>query len=124
MINAHLHPSSVAFGELQCCALRKAKAEKDHQPFTASFLNAARETRSPYQVSVLSELSESFKHTVGFVFIMRQVLRSFYLGLAAREIELIKRSEDIVLSCGHSAEEHKKALTAICLKMIYPHGDN
>ena len=121
MINARLHPSSVEFDKLQCCALRKATSESDHQPFITSFLNKVRETHPLYQVSVLAEI---FEKTTRLVFILRQVHRSFYLGLAAREIELIKLGEDINLSCGHAVKEHVAALTAICLKMLYPHGDN
>ncbi|MDP3956542.1 MAG: hypothetical protein Q8P97_00925 [bacterium] len=121
MMNVRLHPSAVAFGELQCCALRKATFELDHQSYITSFLNEVRETDSPCQISILLEI---FEKTARFVFIPRQIHRSFYLGLAVREMELIRRRKDTNLDCGHSAKEHQKALGDIYAKMVYPQGDN
>ena len=121
MIHVRLHPSAVEFGELECCALRKAAAEKDHQPFIASFIARVNETHPPYRVSVLSEI---FEKTTRLVFIPRQVHRSFYLHLASKERELIERRGDISLSCGHSVKQHLEALNRICLKMALPQGNS
>lgn len=121
MIHVHLHPSTVEFGELECCAMRKAAAEKDHQPFIASFIARVKETHPPYQVSVLSEI---FENTTRLAFIPGPVHRSFYLRLASRERALIERYGDGGLSCGHSVTQHVAALTGICLKMALPQGNN
>ena len=121
MIRVRLHPSAVEFGELECCALRRAAAEKGHQPFIASFIARANETHPPYRVSVLSEI---FEKTTRLVFIPRHVHQSFYLQLASRERELIERRGDIGLSCGHAVKQHVEALTGICLKMALPQGNN
>lgn len=117
----HLHPSAVEFGELECCALRKATAEKEHQPFIASFIARVNETHPPYRVSVLSEI---FENTTRYIFIPWQVHRSFYLHLAARERELIERRGDISPGCGHSVKQHLEALAGIGLKMALPQGNN
>ena len=121
MIRVHLHPSAVEFGELECCALRRAAAEKDHQPFIASYIARVGEAHPPHQVSALSE---TFKNTTRLVFTPQRVHRSFYLHLASRERELIERRGDIGLSCGHSTQQHVEALTGVCLKMALPQGNN
>lgn len=121
MINIRTHPSTVEFGELECCALRKATAEEDLQPFIEASLASIRATNPPYQVSVLSEI---FLNTTRLVFMPREIHQSFYFGLASRERKLIEKREDVNLDCGHSAQQHQKALTMICAKMACPQGQN
>ncbi len=121
MLTARLHPATVEFGKIECCALKKATAEKSHSDFIAQFLKKVRETHPPYQVSVLAEI---FKKTILLVFIPRKVHRSFYSALALKEKGLLERQENIILSCDHTAAEHIAALDKIYAKMLCPQGFN
>lgn len=116
-----VHPAAIEFNEIDCCAMRKATTEKDHQPFIQAFIQEARRDNLPYTVSVLWEI---FEKTVRLVFIPRKIHRSFYLGLATMEKKLLGRSESNVLECGHSAKQHSEALARICACMLAPQGHN
>ncbi len=120
-MNIRPHPAAVEFGELECCALRKAAAEKDHQPFIKSFIARVKATHPPYQTSILSEI---FENTTRLVFIPHQVHRFFYLCLVFLETELIGQREAINLSCGHSSRQHVEALAGIRIKMAFPEESN
>ncbi len=116
-----VHPAAIEFNEVDCCALRKARIEKDHQPFIGTFLTKARKGNLPYNVSVLLEI---FEKTVRLVFIPHAIHRSFYLNLAVMEKKLLEGSGGSVLECGHSVNQHVSALARICANMLTPQGHN
>ncbi|HEY4523479.1 MAG TPA: hypothetical protein VJK04_01235 [Candidatus Paceibacterota bacterium] len=120
MMSIRVHPSTVEFGELECCALRKAIAENNHQPFIVSFIASVGATNPPYQVNILFE---NFLNTIRFVFTPSQIHRFFYLILALREKKFIERREDATLDCKHFVKQHQEALANICAKMAYPKHD-
>lgn len=115
------HPSTVEFGELECCALRAANAREAHHGFVSSFMAKAKESEPRYNVSIISEI---FTNTTRLVFIPRSVHRAFYLALAFKERDILARSVTGFFNCGHAAGEHTKALESICSKMAYPQGSN
>lgn len=69
------HPSTVEFGELECCALQAANAREAHRSFISFFMSKAKESEPRYNVSVLSEI---FTNTTRLVFIPKSVHRAFY----------------------------------------------
>lgn len=121
LLTARLHPATVEFGELECCALKKATAEISHSEFIARFLEKVQKTSPSYQVSVLTEI---FETTVRLVFIPRKVHCSFYTALALKEKKLLRRQENAALNCGHTTWGHIAALDEIYAKMLCPQGLN
>lgn len=120
MLTERLHPATVEFGPLECCALKKATAEKSHSEFIAKFLTKVQETSPPYHASVLAEI---FETTVRFVFIPSKVHRSFYASLALKEKRLLKRQKNnAALNCGHTTWGHIAALDEIYAKMLCSQG--
>jgi len=116
-----VHPAAIEFNEIDCCALRKATTENDHQPFIRAFIREARKDNLLNNVSVLLEI---FEKTVRLVFIPRTIHRSFYLYLVVMEKKLLEGSEGSVLECGHSAKQHGETLARICASMLTPQGHN
>ena len=133
------HPSTVEFGELECCALMVANARAEHQSFISTFIANAQKSEHRYRVAILSEI---FTSTARLVFIPRDVHRRFYIALALAELQLLKTvlslrpvpenlatpafkdNPDSLLGCEHSAAEHIEALRLICSKMAIAPGNN
>lgn len=114
------HPSTVKFGEIECCALRRAVEDSAHRKFINEFIEWAKEKEPKHSWTILTEI---FINTIHFIFIPREIHRAFYLALASLEKkQLVEGNKTPV--CSHTIKGHIEALDNICFLMAYPAGNN
>ncbi|MBI2634966.1 MAG: hypothetical protein HYW79_00220 [Parcubacteria group bacterium] len=114
------HPSTVEFGEKECCALKIAVENATHREFIREFIKKAGEKEPKHSWAILAEI---FTNTINLIFIPRGIHREFYATLAILERgQLTEGNKE--LACGHTVIEHIQALDNIYFLMAYPAGNN
>ena len=109
-----LHPDAVGFDAMECCALERACAQEIHLPFVHNYLAATGEVHPIYKAAVMLGI---FKHSFRLEFIPHEIHRVVYAHVAAAEREILKQSNDALLECGHTAEQHCEALARVWAKI-------
>lgn len=116
------HPSTVEFGEIECCVLRSAIEDPANLELICEFIEKAQEREPKHSWGILAEIF-TMDVTVRLVFIPREIHRMFYLTLAQSEKKLLTEGDKIP-NCDHTINEHIKAVDNICFLMMYPAGCN
>lgn len=119
-INIRVHPLTVKFGEVECCALKTAITTTLHKQFIDKSIKEAKAAEPKHNWSVLTEI---FINTIRIVFIPARIHRTFYFHLALYE-KVRLQNPGSRLSCDHTVAEHIRALDNICFLMACPKGEN
>ncbi|MDO8600661.1 MAG: hypothetical protein Q7R73_03525 [bacterium] len=116
------HPLLVVFEEVECCVLRHAFSKGAYADLLDAVIEEVAKTEiiPPHDLSILAEI---FINTLRLGFIPGIVHRVFYSKVAYAEKEAIGTG-NVLISCGHTKEEHIKALDRIIWLMACPQGQN
>ena len=109
-----LHPDVVEFDAMECCALERACGQEMYIPFVEQYVAGTGEAHPVYKTLVLLGI---FKHTFHLIFIPNEIHRVVYGHIAAAEREMLGLRKDILLECGHTAEQHCDALGNVWVKI-------
>lgn len=105
----------VDFDEVECCAMERASVQEVHQQLIREYITSLGEIHPVYRASLLLGI---FKNTFSPAFVPTDVQRTLYARLAGAEKATFEKPEDHTLECGHLVTEHRKALDAVCAKMM------
>ena len=112
-MNLPRHPDSLEFNVMECCAMCRAIVN-----FMHGYLSQMGDAR-PFHIA--SDLLRHFQHNTAPVILPLNITECTFCSLfVSAERTVLEENQDAMLSCGHSARQHCKAMDSISIKLMLP----